>query len=86
MTYTYKELNQIVDKYCEEHIDSQHIYVILRLGHTLNEMLKKRYHVEMLYYDKPFVRVWENDFYEGEQYIDVLTILNDDDILTLGTI
>lgn len=74
-----------VDNYIDEFVSQQpyipaRIYVVMRCGYTEHELINETYTVELLqYYDDEYV--WDNDWYEGENYIEIYRILTDDDIL-----
>ena len=85
MRVTHDELCEMVGKFEEEHIDSSHIYVVMRWGYTEREMLNSSYEVQLLMYDEPFKIVWESDWWEGETYIDLFGIYSDDDFVNIVT-
>lgn len=84
MRVTHDELCELVDEFEEEHIDSCHIYVVMRWGYTEKEMLNSSYQVELLMYDEPLCRVWESDWWEGETYIELFGIYTDDDFVRMA--
>ena len=62
------------------------LYFIMRTGYTEKEMLKGRYTVEPLQYEcyrQYEGYVWLNDWYEGQQYIDIMCVITDDDIIDM---
>lgn len=77
-----------VDKYIDEYLEKINyrpsmIYVIMRCGYTENELNKNHYQLEILEYDSYYDEyTWNNDWYEGQQFIEIAKIITDDDILT----
>ena len=77
-----------VDEYIDEFLEKltyrpMMIYVIMRCGYTENELNKTRYQLEILEHDNYYDEyAWDNDWYEGQQFIEIARIITDDDILT----
>ena len=77
--------NKEVDDYIDEFVSQQpyipaRIYVVMRCSYTEQDLYNETYTVELLhYYDDEYV--WDNDWYEGEKYIEIHRLLTDDDIL-----
>lgn len=80
--------NAEVDKYIDEFVTSlayipARIYVIMRCGYTEHELNNEDYTVEMLQHEFNYDEfAWDNDWYEGQKYIEIYRILTDDDILS----
>lgn len=80
--------NDGVDKYIDEYLEKKSyrpamIYVIMRCGYTENELNKNHYQLEILEHDNYYDEyAWNNDWYEGQQFIEIAKIFTDDDILT----
>lgn len=75
-----------VERYIDEFVSQQpyipaRIYVVMRCGYTEHELNNETYTVELLQYEND-VFVWDNDWYEGQKYIEIYRILTDDDILS----
>lgn len=82
ITLTKNELDEMIEAFDKKHQSDSHIYVVMRWGYTEEEMLAKPFQVELLLYDdNSFERLWETDWWEGEDCIEVWCILTDDDII-----
>lgn len=85
MRMTKEELEKAVDNICAK-TPCSHVYVIMRCGYTEKEMLEKPYSIDLLLYDGCYPSadmIWETDWWEGEEYIDVWNIFDDDELLNL---
>jgi len=77
-----------VDKYIDDFISTlsympSALYIIMRCGYTEKEMNNKCYCIESLVYDGDIDGyAWNNDWYEGQHFIEIARIITDDDVLT----
>lgn len=59
------------------------IFVIMRDGYTKNGLVASKYRIERLDYNIKYDDYeWDNDWFEGQSFIDIYAILTDDDILS----
>ena len=84
MRVTYDELDKMVDDFAMSHTWASDFFVVLKQGCTEKDMLESPYKLEVLEWsdDSPNL-IWENDWWEGEEYIDLLGIYTDEDFLKL---
>ena len=84
MRTTYDELDKMVDDFAMSHTWARDFFVVLRKGYTEKEMLESSYELEVLEWSDNFPNlVWESDWWEVEQYIDLFGIYTDKDVLQL---
>lgn len=79
---SYDEFNEYT-KYIEKDWDKYEtkIFYIMRFGYTLKECKECKWYIietEIDYDSSCFI--WDWDWYEGEQYIELLTVATDEDI------
>lgn len=59
-------------------------YIIMRYGYTEKELLNDGYSIELLEYSGDYdIYVWNDDWFEGQSFIEIYAILTDDDILSV---
>ena len=82
MRVTYDELNKLIDDFALNHTMASNLFVVLRQGYTEKEMLESSYELQVLeWYNNCTNLIWEKDWWEGEQYIDLFGIYTDEDLL-----
>lgn len=83
MKVTYDELDKMVDDFAKSHLSTDY-FVVLRQGYTEKDMLESPYELQVLeWQDECCNLVWEYDWWEGEEYIDLFGIYTDEDFLKL---
>ena len=84
MRVTYDKLNKMTQGFAKRHTWASDFFVVVRQGHTEKEMLDSSYELEVLEWSDDFPNlIWENDWWEGEEYIDLFGIYTDEDFLKL---
>lgn len=84
MRVTYDELDKMIDYFAMSHTWAMDFFVVLRQGYTEKEMLESPYQLQVLEWGEIFPNlIWETDWWEGEQYIDLFGIYTDEDFLKL---
>lgn len=84
MRVTYDELNKMVDDFAMSHTWASNFFVVLRQGYTEKEMLESPYELQVLEWQCNCTDlIWETDWWEGEEYIDLFGIYTDEDFLEL---
>lgn len=74
------ELDIFINKYLAvlDYIPA-YLIVVMRYGYTEKECLNENYSIEILEYDGDNdIMCWLNDWFEGQQFIDVYDIYSDD--------
>lgn len=79
-----EDVEKHIDNFLEQRIyRPPFLYIIMRYGYTENECRDAGYSIELMeysHYDDDYS--WNNDWFEGETFIEVYAILTDDDILS----
>lgn len=84
MRVTYDELNKMVNEYAMCRTWSSDFFVVLKQGHTEKDMLESPYELQVLEWQCNCTDlIWEHDWWEGEEYIDLFGIYTDEDFLKL---
>lgn len=84
MRVTYDELNKIVDDFAISHTWASDFFVVLKQGYTEKEMSESPYELQVLEWQCNCTDlIWETDWWEGEDYIDLFGIYTDEDFLEL---
>lgn len=84
MRVTYDELDKITNDFAMSHICASDFFVVLKQGYTEKEMLESPYKLEVLEWRGDGLNlIWETDWWEGEEYIDLFGIYTDEDFLKL---
>lgn len=77
-----KEFNLIVDAFCRDNFCD--IYVIFKYAYTEKELEKERYELRRLdleCFGDNYVHVWDTDWDEGQEFIDIYGIYPEDELL-----
>lgn len=69
-----ERINNISEDECED------LYVIMRTGYSMNDILESNYSLEILQYDCG-ERVWLHEWYEGQNYIEIYDYYRESEIL-----
>ena len=84
MRVTYDKLNKMTQGFAKRHTWASDFFVVVRFGHTEKEMLESPYKLEVLEWQCNCIDlIWETDWWEGEEYIDLFGIYTDEDFLKL---
>lgn len=84
MRVTYDELNKMVDNFAISHTWASNFFVVLKQGYTEKEMSESPYELQVLEWQCNCIDlIWETDWWEGEEYIDLFGIYTDEDFLEL---
>jgi len=84
MRVTYDELDKITNDFAMSHTWVSDFFVVIRQGYTEKEMLESPYELEVLEWRGDGLNlIWETDWWEGEEYIDLFGIYTDEDFLKL---
>lgn len=84
MRVTYDGLDKKVDDFAMSHTWASNFFVVLRQGYTEIEMLESPYELQVLEWQCNCTDlIWETDWWEGEEYIDLFGIYTDEDFLEL---
>ena len=84
MRVIYDKLNKMTQGFAKRHTWASDFFVVVRQGHTEKEMLEFPYKLEVLEWrDNCIDLIWETDWWEGEEYIDLFGIYTDEDFLKL---
>ena len=80
-----KEFEEYVDKFIEkDNVYGSNYYIIMKAAYTEEEIRDMPYSLELLEFEGDYEGyVWQNDWYEGQEFIDLYCILTDYDILNL---
>ena len=80
-----KEFEEYVDEFIEKSdVYGSNYYIVMKAAYTEEEIRDMPYSLELLEFEGDYEGyVWQNDWYEGQEFIDLYCILTDDDILNL---
>ena len=84
MKMSKKEFNMIVNAFCNGNYCD--IYVIFKYAYTEKELEKERYELRRLdleCFGANDIHVWDTDWDEGQEFIDLHAIYTEDDLLNL---
>lgn len=77
------DFNEYLDEFISKLSDRQTLYVIMRAGYSDKEVHMFEYCIETLEYDAYYDEyTWNNDWFEGQCFIDVYKIITENDILS----
>ena len=78
-----EDFNEYLDDFIIDLPFRNDLYVILRTGYTKNELLNSNYSLERLEYNSYYDDFsWDNDWFEGQKFIEVYKIITEKDILS----
>ena len=75
-------LSIIYDKFNDTRYHFSELYVIMKYAYSEDELRNERYYIESCIYNDNGV-LWFNDWYEGQEYIELLAIMNDEQLIEL---
>lgn len=82
MIVTYNELSKMVNDFAMRHTLASDFFVVLRQGYTEKDMLESPYKLEVLAWRGDGLDlIWETDWWEGEEYIELWGIYTDEDFI-----
>lgn len=67
-------INNICEDECED------LYIIMRSGYSMNDILDSDYNMELLEYDSG-EHVWLHDWYEGQNFIEIYDYYRESEVL-----
>ena len=70
------QINKITEDECED------LYIIMRSGYSMKDILDSDYNIELLQYEAGEY-VWLNDWYEGQQYIELYDMIPEEKLLDI---
>lgn len=80
------DFNEYLDNFIIDLPFRYDLYVIMRTGYTKKELLNSNYSIERLEYNSYYDEFrWDNDWAEGQKFIEVYKIITERDILTAFT-
>ena len=75
-------LRIIDDRFNDTRYNFCELFIIMKYAYSEDELKNERYYVESCLYNDNGI-LWFNDWYEGQEYIDLLAILTDEQIIEL---